>query len=62
MSQFTKYIKATAAEIRQVTWPTKREAALYTILIIVISTIVALYVGALDYVFSQGINFLINKF
>ena len=62
MTRFIKYLKATASEIRQVTWPTNREAALYTILIIIISTIVALYVGAFDYLFSQGINLLINKF
>jgi preprotein translocase subunit SecE len=62
MTQLVKYVRATMAEMRQVAWPTKREATMYTILIIVISTIVALYVGALDYLFSQGINLLVNRF
>lgn len=62
MTQFVKYVRATMAEMRQVAWPTKKEATMYTILIIVISTVVALYVGALDYLFSQGINLLVNRF
>jgi preprotein translocase subunit SecE len=62
MTQLVKYIKATAAELRQVNWPTQKEAITYTVLVIVVSTIVALYVGAFDYLFSQGINTLIHTF
>lgn len=62
MTQLIKYIHATIAELRQVSWPTRREAISYTVLVIVISAIVALYVGALDYLFSQGVNSLINRF
>ncbi|MEK7461989.1 MAG: preprotein translocase subunit SecE [Patescibacteria group bacterium] len=62
MTQLIKYIKATAAELRQVNWPSQKETITYTILVIVVSTIVALYVGAFDYLFSQGINTLIHTF
>ncbi len=62
MTQLVKYIRATLAELRQVSWPTQREATLYTVLVIAISTIVALYVGAFDYLFSEGIKLLINRF
>lgn len=62
MTQLVKYIHATFAELRQVSWPTRKEAITYTALVIVIATIVALYVGAIDYLFSQGINMLINRF
>ena len=61
MDQFTKYIKATMSELKQVSWPSQRQASLYTILVIVMVTVVALYVGLFDYLFSQGINLLINK-
>ncbi len=61
MTQLIKYIKATAAELRQVNWPTQKEAITYTVLVIVISAVVALYVGAFDYLFSQGINSLVNS-
>jgi preprotein translocase subunit SecE len=62
MSQLVKYIKATSAELRQVAWPSKEQAITYTVLVIIISAIVALYVGAFDYLFSQGINSLIHTF
>ena len=48
------------AELRQVSWPSRRQTILYTVLVIVISAVVSLYVGALDYLFSQGVNFLVN--
>lgn len=50
------------AELRQVNWPSQKQTITYTILVIVVSAIVALYVGAFDYLFSQGINTLINTF
>jgi preprotein translocase SecE subunit len=62
MEKFTKYIKATIAELRQVAWPTQKQATMYTILVVVISAVVALYVGAFDYLFSQGINYFVNRF
>ncbi len=62
MTQFVKYIRATMAELRQVVWPTQKQALAYTVLVIIISTIVALYVGAFDYLFSKGIDLLINRF
>jgi preprotein translocase subunit SecE len=61
MTQLVKYVRATFAELRQVSWPTRQEAITYTILVIAISAIVALYVGAFDYLFSQGVNQLINN-
>ncbi len=62
MEKFTKYIKATIAELRQVAWPTQKQATMYAILVVVISAVVALYVGAFDYLFSQGINYFVNRF
>lgn len=62
MDNLTKYFKDTAAELKQVSWPTQRQAMLYTALVIGISAVVALYAGAFDYVFSQGISFLVNRF
>jgi preprotein translocase subunit SecE len=62
MTRFVKYVRATIAELRQVSWPAQRQSITYTVLVILISAIVALYVGAFDYVFSQGINALINGF
>jgi len=60
MQKFTKYLSDTAAELKQVSWPTQHQAMLYTVLVIGITAIVSLFVGAFDYVFSEGISIFIN--
>lgn len=60
MTQVIKYFKATLMELKQVSWPTRRQSVMYTALVILISAIVALYVGAFDYAFSQIISALIS--
>ena len=62
MDQFSTYIKATAAEMKQVKWPTKKTAAFYSILVIAISAFTALYAGAFDYLFGQFINYIVINF
>jgi preprotein translocase subunit SecE len=61
MEQLVKYFTDTALELKQVSWPTQAQASLYTALVIGISVLVALYVGAFDYLFSQGINYIISS-
>lgn len=62
MEKFTKYLSDTMAELKQVSWPTQQQAMLYTALVIAITTVVSLFVGAFDFLFAEGINFIINHF
>lgn len=62
MDSISQYFKDTAAELKQVTWPTQTQAMRYTALVIGISVIVSLFVGAFDYAFSQGVNALVTSF
>lgn len=62
MDQLTKYLRDTAAELRQVAWPTQHQAMMYTALVIGISLLVALYAGLFDYMFSKVISFLVERF
>jgi preprotein translocase subunit SecE len=61
MDALSKYFRDTFAELRQVAWPTQAQAIKYTLLVIVISTFVALFVALFDYVFSLGINTLVSR-
>jgi len=61
MGNFSNYLSATAAEMKQVTWPTQKQALLYTFLVVGISAIVSMFLGAFDYIFSQGINFIVTR-
>ena len=45
------YIKETKGELKHVNWPTRNEAVLYTVAVIVISVAVAYLLGFFDYIF-----------
>jgi len=61
MNKLSNYIKESIAEMKKVTWPTKKETRNYTILVIGISIGVALFLGLLDYIFTTGFQLIINK-
>ncbi len=60
MNKLTNYIKGSISEMKKVTWPTKKETKNYTYLVIGISLAVAAFLGALDYVFSFGLESIIG--
>lgn len=49
------YFKDTKAEMKHVTWPTARQAVIFTVAVILTSVIVAVLLGFFDYVFSEYI-------
>ncbi|MFA6107009.1 MAG: preprotein translocase subunit SecE [Patescibacteria group bacterium] len=55
------YIQSSVAEMKKVTWPTRRETYNYTLMVIGISVFVAAILGAFDYAFAKGFEFLINR-
>jgi preprotein translocase SecE subunit len=61
MDALSKYFRDTFAELRQVAWPTQSQTVKYTILVVLISVFVSLFVAAFDYVFSLGINTVVNR-
>ncbi len=46
------YIKDVRAELKHVTWPTRMQTVLYTIIVILVSVGTAVYLGLFDYLFS----------
>lgn len=55
------YLKNSWVELKKVTWPTRQEAIRSTGVVIVFSVIVALFLGVLDYLFTLGLNFVIDQ-
>ena len=53
-----EYLQETKVELSHVSWPTKNQAVVYTIVVIVISFVTAFYLGAFDYLFQT----LLQKF
>ena len=52
MNTFINYLKETRAELEHVTWPTRREAIGFTVVVIVVSIATAIFLGFFDYLFS----------
>ncbi len=61
MERIFNYLKAAIAEIKKVSWPTKKETMQYTILVIVLSLAVAALLGGLDYIFNWLIQKLLTR-
>mgnify|MGYP001573855772 FL=1 len=60
-NKIINYIKGSIEEMKKVTWPTKKETTNYTFLVIGVSLAVAIFLGALDYIFEFGLQLIINK-
>ncbi len=52
MSRFVQYLKDTQTELKHVSWPTRRQAIIFTCIVIAVSVAVAAYIGALDWAFT----------
>lgn len=52
------YIKSSKTELKYVNWPSKKNALKFTYLVIIISALVALFLGMLDAIFA----YILNKF
>lgn len=53
------FLKHTQAELHRISWPTRRTAVVLTAIVIAFSLLVAAYLGALDYVFTELLQGLI---
>lgn len=61
MDKLINYIKASIEEMKKVTWPTRKETYNYTLMVIFISLGVAMFLGLLDVIFTNGLEFLIIR-
>jgi preprotein translocase subunit SecE len=48
-----KYLKETRAELKKVNWPSRQEATNLTLIVIAVTTFMALLLGLLDYIFAR---------
>ena len=54
------YLKEVARELKKVSWPSRKQTVSKTILVIVIGTLLAIYLGSLDFLFQKLIEALIS--
>jgi preprotein translocase subunit SecE len=54
------YIKEVASELKKVTWPTKKQTIDMTIIVVVISLVVAVYLTGVDFFLNKVITSIIK--
>lgn len=55
-----RFLKEVRIEMKKVTWLTRREVLQFTAMVILVSALVGIYLGALDFIFSWMIsNFIL---
>lgn len=55
------YLKEVRAELSKVVWPKREEVIKLTLIVIIISVIVGIYVGVLDFVFTKGLEVVLAR-
>ena len=58
MKRFRQFIKESWSELKKVTWPTRIQVRNLTILVLVISFVVGLYITVADTMYDTVIRFL----
>ena len=60
MSKITEYFQETKTELKHVIWPSRNQTLYYTIIVIILSLVIAYYLGIFDFIFSQGLQKIIT--
>lgn len=56
-----QYIKDTQGELSHVAWPTRVQTIVFTVLVILLSAFVSLYLGFFDYLFTTGLGEVVSR-
>lgn len=48
-----RYIRDIIAELKQVVWPSRRETAYLTLIVLIMSIVAGLFLGGIDYAFTK---------
>lgn len=51
-----KYLRGVREEVKKITWPTRQQTYRYTGIVIVVSILVAAFLGGLDFLFTYLLN------
>jgi len=58
---FVQYLKDTRGELNHVAWPTRVQTVIFTILVVVLSILISLYLGFFDFLFTSGLRTIVEK-
>ena len=56
-----KFFTEVKSELTKVTWPTKDQVIRLTTVVIIISLVVGLFIGGLDFIFTKAVELVVQK-
>ncbi len=60
-SKIVSFLKEVRLELKKVNWPTKKETLRYTLIVLGFSLVVAVFLGSVDFLFTQFLNKILLK-
>jgi len=61
VKQAISFFSEVRSELIKVSWPKREEVIKLTIIVFLVSGIVGVYVGGLDYLFTKALEFIVSK-
>ncbi len=55
-----RFLKEVVAELKKVTWPSRKDLVSYTVAVIVFVVLISAVVGVLDLIFQQGFLLIVR--
>jgi preprotein translocase subunit SecE len=59
-NKLIKYLREAKEELQKVSWPTQKETVRYSLIVIAITAIAAVYFGVVDQLLNLGLEALLN--
>lgn len=56
-----EFLREVRAELKRVSWPTRQEVVTFTAVTLITTTVITLFIFALDFAFKQGVLELIRN-
>jgi preprotein translocase subunit SecE len=53
------FFKEVKTEIKKVSWPTRQEVLNYTLIVVIASVVIGLFLWILDLLFQKGISYIL---
>ncbi len=57
---FVQYLRETKGELKHVSWPTRRQAIVFGVLVVILSILTAVYLGVFDHLFTLSIESIVR--
>ena len=56
-----EFARGIIAELKKVAWPSRQEAIRLTLIVLVVTVVIAITLGMIDYGFSKFVDFILLK-